>query len=154
MQMEDAQRIPAPQAQVWAALNDPEILKACIPGCQSLTMTSPTDMVAKVVVRVGPLKGRGTALEPRAELLDPATRLAERVGLQALSRIDPEAKAAGSATMAGVDAARRLGPKLWRPSNDSGWRTGDAARQRDPRGADRRPALLVHLAVFHRLASP
>ena len=116
MQMEDAQRITAPQAEVWAALNDPEILKACIPGCQSLTMTSPTDMVATVVVRIGrpspSRKSRGTALEPRAELLDPATRLAERVGLQALSRIDPEAKAAGSATMAGVDAARRLGPKL------------------------------------------
>ena len=56
--------------------------------------------------------------------------------------------------MAGVDAARGLGPKLWRPSNDSGWRTGDAARQRRLRGADRRPALLVHLAVFRRLASP
>ena len=56
--------------------------------------------------------------------------------------------------MAGVDAARRLGPKLWRPSNNSGWRTGDAAKQRDLRGADRRSALLVHLAVFRRLASP
>ena len=53
MQMEDAQRITAPQAQVWAAINDPEFLKACIPGCQGLTMTSPTDMVVKVVVRVG-----------------------------------------------------------------------------------------------------
>jgi uncharacterized protein len=58
MQMEDTQSIPAPQAQVWAALNDPEILKACIPGCESLTMTSPTDMVATVVVKVGPVKAR------------------------------------------------------------------------------------------------
>ena len=57
MQMEDAQRIPAPQAQVWAAINDPE-LRACIPGCQSLTMTSPTDMVVKVVVRSGDLRKR------------------------------------------------------------------------------------------------
>jgi uncharacterized protein len=58
MQMEDTQRVPARQAQVWAALNDPEILKACIPGCESLSMTSPTDMVATVVVKVGPVKAR------------------------------------------------------------------------------------------------
>jgi carbon monoxide dehydrogenase subunit G len=58
MQMEDTQRIPAPQAQVWDALNNPEILKACIPGCESLTMTSPTDMVATVVVKVGPVKAK------------------------------------------------------------------------------------------------
>ena len=56
MQMDDTQRVPAPQAKVWAALNDPEILKACIPGCQSLDMTSPTDMTATVVVKVGPVK--------------------------------------------------------------------------------------------------
>jgi carbon monoxide dehydrogenase subunit G len=58
MQMEDNQRVPAPQAQVWAALNNPEILTACIPGCESLTMTSPTDMVATVVVKVGPVKAK------------------------------------------------------------------------------------------------
>ena len=37
MQMNDSQRIPAPKEKVWAALNDPEILKQCIPGCQSST---------------------------------------------------------------------------------------------------------------------
>jgi uncharacterized protein len=56
MLMEDAQRVPASQAKVWAALNDPEILKACIPGCEKLEMTSPTDMTATVVVKVGPVK--------------------------------------------------------------------------------------------------
>jgi uncharacterized protein len=56
MQMNETQRVPAPQAKVWAALNDPEILKRCIPGCQSLEMTSPTDMTATVVIKVGPVK--------------------------------------------------------------------------------------------------
>lgn len=56
MQMNDSQRIPAPRDQVWAALNDPEILKACIPGCDSLEMTSPTDMTAKVTLKIGPVK--------------------------------------------------------------------------------------------------
>jgi carbon monoxide dehydrogenase subunit G len=56
MQMNDSQRIPAPKEKVWAALNDPEILKRCIPGCQSLDMSSPTEMTATVVFRVGPVK--------------------------------------------------------------------------------------------------
>jgi len=46
MQMNDSQRIPASKEAVWAALNDPEILKQCIPGCQSLDMSSPTEMTA------------------------------------------------------------------------------------------------------------
>jgi len=56
MQMNDSQTIPAPREAVWAALNDPEILKQCIPGCQTLDMTTPTEMVAKVVIKVGPVK--------------------------------------------------------------------------------------------------
>ncbi len=56
MQMTDSQRIPAPRDKVWAALNDPAILQSCIPGCESLEMTSPTEMSAKVTLKVGPVK--------------------------------------------------------------------------------------------------
>src|SRR5690349_15079260 len=56
MQMSDSQRIPAPKEKVWAALNNPDILKQCIPGCQSLKMTSPAEMTATVVFKVGPVK--------------------------------------------------------------------------------------------------
>ena len=56
MQMQDSQRIPASKQKVWAALNDPEVLKKCIPGCQSLEMNSPTEMTATVVFKVGPVK--------------------------------------------------------------------------------------------------
>src|SRR5262247_4144479 len=56
MQMSDSQRIPASKAKVWAALNNPDILKQCIPGCRSLEMTSPTEMTATVVLQVGPVK--------------------------------------------------------------------------------------------------
>ena len=52
----DTQRVPAPQAKVWAALNDPAILKKCIPGCERLEKISPTEMTAAVVVKVGPVK--------------------------------------------------------------------------------------------------
>ena len=56
MQMNDSQRIAASRDKVWAALNDPEILKKSIPGCQSLEMSSPTEMTATVVFKVGPVK--------------------------------------------------------------------------------------------------
>ena len=56
MQMNDSQTSPASREAVWAALNNPEVLKQCIPGCQELDMTSPTEMAAKVVIKVGPVK--------------------------------------------------------------------------------------------------
>src|SRR5690242_9988113 len=49
-------RIPAPREAVWAALNDPEILKGCIPGCEELNKTSDTEFVARVVAKIGPVK--------------------------------------------------------------------------------------------------
>jgi len=49
-------RIPAPREAVWKALNDPEILKQAIPGCDSIEKLSDTEMTAKVTARVGPVK--------------------------------------------------------------------------------------------------
>ncbi|MHA1569630.1 MAG: SRPBCC family protein, partial [Alphaproteobacteria bacterium] len=48
-------RIPATREAVWAALNDAEVLRACIPGCQSLDKTSDTEYTAKVRTRIGPM---------------------------------------------------------------------------------------------------
>ena len=47
--------IAASRDKVFAALNDPEVLKACIPGCESLEKLSDTDMMAKVKLRIGPV---------------------------------------------------------------------------------------------------
>ena len=55
MQMNDSQRIPASREKVWAALNDPEILRHCIPGCQSLEKTSETSFAAIAKVKIGPV---------------------------------------------------------------------------------------------------
>jgi carbon monoxide dehydrogenase subunit G len=56
MEMSGENRIPASQEKVWAALNDPLVLKASIPGCQSLEKTSDTEMTATVQAKVGPVK--------------------------------------------------------------------------------------------------
>ncbi|MFT6583357.1 MAG: carbon monoxide dehydrogenase subunit G [Alphaproteobacteria bacterium] len=51
-------RIAAPKQAVWDALNDPEILKQCIPGCEELEKTSDTEMTANAVIKVGPVKAK------------------------------------------------------------------------------------------------
>jgi carbon monoxide dehydrogenase subunit G len=56
MDMSGERRIAASRKQVWAALNDPNILKQCIPGCEELQMQSPTDMTARVKLTIGPVK--------------------------------------------------------------------------------------------------
>lgn len=50
--------IDAPREKVWAGLNDPEILTRCIPGCESMEVTSPTERTARVAVKVGPVRAR------------------------------------------------------------------------------------------------
>lgn len=54
--IEGEEKIAAPIDKVWAALNDPEVLKQCIPGCQSLEKTSDNDLAATVVLKIGPIK--------------------------------------------------------------------------------------------------
>ena len=56
MELTGQERIAAPRAQVWQALNDPEILRACIPGCENIELLSPTEMKARITLRLGPIR--------------------------------------------------------------------------------------------------
>lgn len=58
MELNDEVTINAPKTRVYEALNDPEILQQCIPGCEELTQHSDTELEAKVVLKVGPVKAR------------------------------------------------------------------------------------------------
>ena len=51
-------RIDAAREKVWDALNDPEILKQCIDGCQELIKDSDTQFSAKVTMKIGPVKAK------------------------------------------------------------------------------------------------
>jgi carbon monoxide dehydrogenase subunit G len=51
-------RIPAPREAVWDALNDPEILKQCIPGCEEMVRNGENGFDAKVVAKVGPVRAK------------------------------------------------------------------------------------------------
>ena len=55
MDMQGEERISANRETVWAALNDPDILRQCIPGCQSLELKSPTELSASVKLKIGPV---------------------------------------------------------------------------------------------------
>lgn len=58
MNMEGEETIEAPIGKVWEALNDPEVLKASIPGCESLEKKSDTELAATVSLKIGPIKAR------------------------------------------------------------------------------------------------
>jgi uncharacterized protein len=58
MDMTGEYRIPAPREQVWAALNDPAILKASLPGCESLERVSDHEFTATVATKVGPVRAK------------------------------------------------------------------------------------------------
>lgn len=58
MELSDEIIINAPKEQVYAALNDPEVLQRCIPGCEELIKHSDSELEAKVVLKIGPVKAR------------------------------------------------------------------------------------------------
>jgi carbon monoxide dehydrogenase subunit G len=55
MVMNGAFDLPAPRETVWQKLNDPEVLKACIPGCQSLERTGDNGFAAVAKLKIGPV---------------------------------------------------------------------------------------------------
>jgi hypothetical protein len=71
MDMTGERRIAAPRQAVWQALNDPAVLKASIPGCESLDKLSDTEMQATAAVKVGPMSGRFSGKVHLADLDPP-----------------------------------------------------------------------------------
>ena len=68
MELNDEVRIAAPRDVVYAALNNPDILRECIPGCEELEKTGDNELQAKVVLKIGPVKakfGGKVTLDPR-----------------------------------------------------------------------------------------
>ena len=71
MKMSGEESIAAARETVWKALNDPQILKQCIPGCESITKHSDTKLEAKVTVKVGPVKAGFTGIVNLTDLDPP-----------------------------------------------------------------------------------
>lgn len=71
MKLTGEQKIAASRQQVWERLNDPEVLKQCIPGCQSLEKTSDERFNAVVAIKIGPIGARFVGAVTLSELNPP-----------------------------------------------------------------------------------
>ncbi|MCV2869581.1 carbon monoxide dehydrogenase subunit G [Defluviimonas sp. WL0002] len=69
MELKDTRAIAALPEAVWAAILDPEVLKACIPGCESITGTPEDGFEAVVVQKVGPVKARFTGVVTLSDMV-------------------------------------------------------------------------------------
>jgi carbon monoxide dehydrogenase subunit G len=71
MKMTGEQKLAAPRQRVWEALNDPAVLKQCIPGCQSLEKESDERLKATVAIKIGPIGARFAGAVTLSELDPP-----------------------------------------------------------------------------------
>jgi len=63
--------IDAPRTEVWAALNSPVVLHACIPGCEQVIDESATVRLVKLMVKMGPVRARFSGRVTQSEVLEP-----------------------------------------------------------------------------------
>ena len=88
--IEGEERISAPVQKVWEALKDPDVLRVCIPGCESLEKNSDTDLAAIVVLKIGPIKAKFTGAV-KLKNLKPRTPTRSKVKARAASPASPRA---------------------------------------------------------------
>ncbi len=117
MQMSGEYRIEAPREQVWAALNDPDILRQAIPGCEDIEKVSDTEFAAKVKATVGPVSARFAGTVTLSDLDPPRAYTIAGEGKGgaagfakggATVRLEDE----GGATVLRYDAKAQVGGKL------------------------------------------
>lgn len=71
MKLSGEHLIPASRQTVWQALNDADMLQACLPGCETLEKTSDTEMTAKITTKIGPVKATFTGAVTLSDLDPP-----------------------------------------------------------------------------------
>jgi carbon monoxide dehydrogenase subunit G len=73
MEMNGSRMVPADIETTWRALNDPEVLKACIPGCESVERVSDNEYRLTMTARVGPVSARFTGRIVLADIVAPTS---------------------------------------------------------------------------------
>jgi carbon monoxide dehydrogenase subunit G len=71
MELTSSRTVPASVEATWAALNDPEVLKVCIPGCESIERVSDTEFRVAMTARVGPVAAKFSGRIVLADLVAP-----------------------------------------------------------------------------------
>ena len=73
MDMQGSRPLPVTQAQAWEALNNPDILKACIPGCDKFELTEPNVYAVGVSLKVGPVAAKFTGKVSLMDIVPPTS---------------------------------------------------------------------------------
>src|SRR5579863_10360948 len=107
MEMTGERRIPASRQRVWERLNDPETLKRCIPGCETIEKISDTEFTAKVVAKVGPVKASFSGKVTLSDLDPPSGYTITGEGTGGVAGF-----AKGGATVLRYGASGQVGGKL------------------------------------------
>ncbi len=97
--------LPAPRPEVWALLNDPAILKACIPGCESLERTGDNGFAAVAKVRIGPV---AATFRGKVQLSDIVPNVGYTIAGEGEGGVAGFAKGAAKVSLADADAGTRL----------------------------------------------
>ncbi|HEX3754748.1 MAG TPA: carbon monoxide dehydrogenase subunit G [Rhizomicrobium sp.] len=110
-------QIPASPDAVWAALNDPEVLKACVPGCQALTKTDESHFAAIATLKIGPVKATFKAAIALSEQEPPRRCVLKgegQGGVAGFARGEAEVllEPDGAGTLLGYTAKATVGGKL------------------------------------------
>ena len=71
MEMKGSRVVPTDVDTTWRALNDPEVLRACIPGCESIDRVSDTEYRLAMTARVGPVSAKFTGRLLLADIVAP-----------------------------------------------------------------------------------
>lgn len=73
MDMQGSRPLPVTQAQTWEALNNPEILKACIPGCDKFELAEPNVYAVGVSLKIGPVAAKFTGKVSLMDIVPPTS---------------------------------------------------------------------------------
>ena len=117
MDLQGERRIPASVEKTWTALNDPETLKACIAGCETLEQTGDNEYLAVLGLKIGPVNAK---FKGKLQLTDIVPMTSYRINFEGQGGVAGFAKGGatvrlqddGPATLLTYDVKAQVGGKL------------------------------------------
>jgi hypothetical protein len=105
MQMTGQRILPVPPQQAWNALNDPEMLKACIPGCESITLTGPNQYEVLMAARIGPVAAKFKGKLSQSDVIEPVSY---KISFDGQGGVAGFGKGSADVRLTAVDAGTQL----------------------------------------------
>ena len=106
MEMQGSRPLAVTQQQAWEALNDPEILKACIPGCEKFEPTEPNTYAVTTAIKIGPVAARFSGRVTLTDIVPPSSY---RIGFDAQGGVAGFGKGEAAVKLTPTDSGCELG---------------------------------------------